>query len=614
MDQGIKMIKTLVSNIYRRKVQVLCILCLFPFFLNAQSLQFDAFPKKTETQKGKPVPKLVKKVKAVKQINQSISTKPLIAPPVVQLKPKKFRTNKNQLYMEYADAGTYDAFINPDFNVFSGNVRFRHQGARLFCDSAHYYQKSNSLYAFGNVHMEQGDSLFLYGDRMFYDGNTKLVMVREKVRLENRKVTLFTDSLNYDRNSNIGYFFDGGLLVNEADSLTNELSSEYGQYSTVTKLADFKNDVQLKHPSFVLTNQELNYNTQSGVANISVPTQIVADSGFVYTEKGWYDTKKDNSMLLKNSYVLNNHRRLTGDTIFYDKKNGIGQAYQNVVIIDSTQQITLKGDYGYSNEKTEYALISKKALMIEHSTKDTLFMHADSLITRKDSIYKAVTAYRGVRFFRTDVQGLCDSLYYSTRDSVLRFFHKPVIWAEQQQLSGDFMELFTKNNLADRLHIQKSAMAISREADSLYNQLSGRDLIAYFDSGQVVRVEVKGNAETVFLPRDEKTKDLMGLNRLECSSLTLYLENKEMKKMLFWPKPKGTFYPLALCPSEKRYLSNFGWYDDARPKDPLDVLREVKLPEKAKTDGKTSVNASVLPDKAKAEKSSPAPRRSGSRK
>jgi len=587
-------------------MQLICILCLFPVFLSAQSVQFNAFPTKENSKTSKATHKTAKakKNEALKARNNA---GPLIAPPALPKIKKKKLSPSQQLFLEHSETLSFDVFTSPDYQVLTGNVRFRHEGATLYCDSAHYYQKSNSLFAFGNVHMEQGDTLFLYGAWLFYDGNTKLVMVREKVRLENRKVTLFTDSLNYDRMSNIGYFFDGGLLVNEDKNVTNELSSEYGQYSPETKMAEFKNDVKLKHPKFVMTNQELKYNTNTGVANIFCPTEIVADSAYIYSDNGWYNTKNDKSMLMNRSYILSDHRRLTGDTINYDQKNGIGEAFGKVVLNDTTQQVTFKGDYGYSDEKTDYALISKKALMIEHSTKDTLFLHADSLITKRDSTFKAVTAYRGVRFYRSDIQGVCDSLYYSTRDSILCFYYKPTLWSAQQQLTGDFMQLYTKNNEADYLHIQKAAMVISKETDSLYNQLSGKDLKAYFDSGQVVRVEIKGNAETVYIPKDEK-KALVGLNRLEGSSLTLFMEDKKMKKIVVWPEPKGKFYPLDLVPSDVRYLKNFEWIEDIRPSGPDDVLREVKQSEaptrqeEAKQRHKGS--ASLMPIEKKASENS----------
>ena len=564
------MIKPVKLLDHRHKIQVVCVLCLFSLFLCAQTAYSKAPPvsPKAKVAKTKVATTTKQSVKQLKQPSGPQSSLQLL-----QQRKRKDLPPKKLVYMEHADLLTYNAMINPDFQILSGNVRFRHENAYLYCDSAHFFPKSNSLYAFGNVHMEQGDTLFLYGAWLFYDGNTQLAMVREKVRLENRKVTLFTDSLNYDRVSNIAYFFDGGLLVDE----TNKLSSEYGQYSPDTKIADFQHNVKLVHPKFVMTNQELKYNTASGVASIMCPTNIVADSGFIYSDNGWYNTRNDKSRLFHRSYIINNHRHLIADTLHYDKKNGTGEAFGNVILTDTTQQITLTGNHGYSNEKTNYALLTQHALMVEHSSKDTLYLHADTLISNRDSIYNAVTAFHGVRFYRTDFQGICDSLYYSTRDSVLSFYDKPVLWSDQQQLTGETMDLYTKNKKPDILHIQKAAMVISQEVDSLgldtyYDQSSGKDLKAYFDSGQVVRVDIKGNAETVYLPRGDYHA-IIGLNRLEASSLTLFMEDKKMKKIIFLNKPKGKFYPLAKLEPEARYLKNFSWQDKIRPTGPLDVFR-----------------------------------------
>jgi lipopolysaccharide export system protein LptA len=481
----------------------------------------------------------------------------------------KRKKSSKKLLLEHADLLSFDGYVHPDYQVLSGKVRFRHEGAVLFSDSAHYYSKTNSLYAFGNVHMEQGDTLFLYGAWLFYDGSTKLVQVREKVRLENRKVTLFTDSLNYDRNSNLGYFFDGGLLVDEA----NELSSEYGQYSPETKLANFQNDVKLVHPKFVMTNKELTYNTQTHVADIAVPTDIVSGGNYVYTTKGNYNTLTDKCVLYNRSYVLSDHRKLTGDTVNYDSKRSVGEAFGNVVLVDTVQRITMVGGYGYSAEKEGYGMMTREPLMIDHSQKDTLWLHADTLISAQDSIYKVIKAYHGVRFFRNDFQGLSDSLYYCTKDSILSLYHNPILWSDRQQITGETIHLHTRNNKPYLMHIQRSAMLVQQETDSLYNQTSGKDLKAYFDSSEVVKVEIRGNAETVYLPR-EKNDVISGLNRLEGSSLDVYRKHGKLRKLVVWPEPKGKYYPLALIEPQARYLSNFAWYADARPQSPEDIFRE----------------------------------------
>ena len=569
---------------FRHKGLLLSLFCLFSLFAVGQvkkdvynaparvELHIPDMPRNAAKKQDAATTKTAVKKKAPQlPMTQKYIQSGLMQIPVLNVPVKKKRTGK-KLYLEYADAMSFDAFIHPDYQLLSGNVRFRHEGAKLFCDSAHYFQKTNSLYAFGNVHMEQGDTLFLYGAWLYYDGTNKLAQVREKVRLENRNVTLFTDSLNFDRNTNVGYFFDGGLLVDEK----NQLSSEYGQYSPATKIANFKNDVKLVHPKFVMTNKELTYNTNTKIADINVPTDIVSDSGYVYTTKGNYNTSTDKSVLYNRSYVISDHRRLTGDTVYYDQKNAIGEAFGNVVLIDTVQQITMIGGYGYSEEKTGYGLMARAPLLIEHSQKDTLWLHGDTLMTQQDSVYKVIKAYHGVRFFRNDFQGVCDSLYYSTRDSILSFYQNPILWSGKQQITGEFIQMHTKNNKPEMLHIQRAAMLISMEGDSLYDQSSGKDLKAYFDSSQVVKVEIRGNAETVYLPRD-KNDEIMGLNRLEGSSLDLYRHDEKVKKVVVWPEPKGKFYPLNLLDPEARFLKNFAWYADARPISPEDIFRVYKI-------------------------------------
>jgi lipopolysaccharide export system protein LptA len=398
--------------------------------------------------------------------------------------------------------------------------------------------------------------------------------------------------LNFDRNSNVGYFFDGGLLVDEK----NQLSSEYGQYSPDTKIANFRNDVKLVHPKFVMTNKELTYNTETKIADIHVPTDIVSDSGYVYTSKGTYNTATDKSVLYNRSYVISDHRKLTGDTVYYDQKKSIGEAFGNVVLIDTVQQITMIGGYGYSEEKTGYGLMARQPLLMEYSEKDTLWLHGDTLMTQQDSIYKTIRAFYGVRFFRNDFQGLCDSMFYSTRDSVLSFHKNPVLWSDKQQISGEFIQMHTQNNRPKLLHIQRAAMLISQEGDSLYDQSSGKDLKAYFDSSQVVKVEIRGNAETVYLPRD-KDEEIMGLNKLEGSSLDLYRRNEKVKKVVVWPEPKGKFYPLNLLDPEARYLKNFAWYADARPTSPEDIFRVIPVGNAEKKVQKTPEKVKVEPQK-----------------
>jgi lipopolysaccharide export system protein LptA len=615
---------------FRHKLQRLLLLCLFPVTMYAQFAHVERgfIPEKYNPKEFKVPVK-----------NPDIYTFPLNLPPAGILAPKAFNA-KNKVYLEHANKLSYDQFISPEYQILTGDVRFSHDGAILYCDSAHFYNTTNSLYAYGNVHMEQGDSVFLYGAWMFYEGNTKLAKVRQNVRLENGGMTLFTDSLNMDRVTNISYFFDGGLLV---DSV-NELSSEYGEYSSVTKIAEFKNRVKLKNPKFKLTTKQLIYHADTKVADIVRPTEIVSDSGYIYTTGGWYNTITEESKLLLRSYAVSDHKKLTADTLFYNRAKKIGEGFNKVVFEDSVQLVTLTGDYGYHDGFKDSTILTKNALYVDHSSKDTLYLHADTLISlrevfinkdslksgkdsialikplhstlankndsslkadkplvpkileaakdtlaiekpavnsvelkndatasKKDTAFYCIKAYNGVRFFKKDIQGICDTLLYSGHDSIMNLNNYPVLWSEKQQLSGDKMMLYTKYGKPDMLHVIKSAMAVSYETDSLYNQVSGKDLKAFFDSSEVVRIEVDGNAETIFLPRD-KDKELMGFNRMEGSSMTIFRKNGKMQKLILWPQPKGKFYPLEKIDPQAKYLKNFEWLEALRPKDPKDVM------------------------------------------
>ena len=297
---------------------------------------------------------------------------------------------KTMVYLEHANTLSFDKNVKQDAQVLVGDVRFRHDSSYMYCDSALFYKTDNSLEAYSNVRMEQGDTLFVYGQYLRYDGNTKIARLRENVRMENGQVTLFTDSLNYERIPNIGYYFEGGMIV---DSL-NQLSSYYGQYSPSTKLAVFNDSVRLENPNFTLISDTLHYNTDSKISTILGPSVIVSDSGTIHTSRGWYDTVHNTSMLLDRSEVISGNRFLTGDSISYDRGNGFGEVFGNMSIRDTLQHIILQGEYGYYNEKNGYAFATDSARCLEYSQGDTLYLHADTLqMVTIDSIYREVKAY-----------------------------------------------------------------------------------------------------------------------------------------------------------------------------------------------------------------------------
>ena len=479
---------------------------------------------------------------------------------------------KTKVYLIHSNTLSFDKAVKPDAQILNGDVCFRHDSSYMYCDSAYFFEQTNSLEAFSNVRMEQGDTLFVYGDYLFYDGNTQVAYLRENVRMENGQVTLFTDSLNYERIPNIGYYFEGGLIV---DSL-NQLSSFYGQYSPETKLAVFNDSVQVENPDFTLYSDTLHYDTESKVATILGPSVIVSDSGTIHTSRGWYDTVNNTSLLLDQSQVESGEKILIGDSIFYNRDTGMGEVYGNMSLIDTAQHVTLQGEYGYYNEQTGYAFATDSARFLEYSQGDTLFLHADTLqMVTVDSVYREIKPYYGVRFYRIDMQGVCDSMQFNTRDSVLYMYTEPVLWNEQYQLYGDTIAIYMNDSTIEYAHVIQFAFAAQHVDSSYYNQLKGNDLKAYFEGQAVHQIDVAGNAESIFYPL-EKDGAKVGMNETKSGFLTIWVKDNKLDKLKIWPSPVGSMTPIPDLKPDQKMLKDFYWFDYLRPKNRDDIYEVVK--------------------------------------
>ena len=492
---------------------------------------------------------------------------------VAQVQPRRNAAQpaKSKVYLLHSDVLKKNK-DNPNAQILVGDVSFRHDSIYMYCDSACFYEKTNSLEAFHNVKFVQGDTLFLYGDYLFYDGNTQLAQVRNNVRMENRTTTLTTDSLNYDRIANLGYFFDGGTLMDEE----NVLTSDWGEYSPATKMSVFNYEVKLVNPQFTLTSDTLRYNTDTKIASIVGPSDIDSDENHIYSELGFYYTQQGQAELLERSVLTNNGKRMTGDSLFYDRNRGIGEAFRNVELVDTINKNMLTGEYCFYNQLTGFAFATDRAMATDFSQGDSLFIHADTLQLytyhmNTDSVYREARAYHKVRFYRTDLQGVCDSLVFSSKDSCLTLYHDPILWNGNQQLLGEEIMVYMNDSTIDWAHIQNQALSVERLDSLNYNQVSGKDMKAYFEGGEMKQVDVIGTVRLVYYPM-EKDSTLLGMNYSETSQLSMFLENRKLKKMSMSPKANGTLYPMTQIPPAKMKLDNFVWFDYVRPLSKEDIF------------------------------------------
>ena len=514
------------------------------------------------------------------------------------------------VYLEHSETLNFDQERIADAQILRGNVIFRHDSALMYCDSAYFYEKENSLDAFGHVRFVQGDTLLGYGDKLFYNGNTKVARLRRHVRLVHGKdnpTILTTDSLNYDRTRDIAYYYTGGTI---SDTL-NTLTSVWGQYTPNTKQAVFSHRVHLENPKFDLTTDTLLYNTATHVADLVSPTVIVYEKETnIYSSRGWYNTETEQSMLLDRSRVVHTDgKSMTGDTIFYNKHLGYGKIIGAMEMKDTIQMATLYGNYGEMFRDGEYGYVTDSALMVDWSDSTAYgYMHADTLYTEQmpyqlmhliprdsilidsvltaappdtlwqDTTYRAMRAFRNVRVYREDMQAVCDSMSYNGRDSVMTLYTEPVCWSDNHQISADTIYIYMRNGTVDYARGIGSALTIQQETRTYFDQMAGKEMIAYIRDGELRQVDVNGNALTVFFPKEDDGS-FLGVNTTQSSFVKVYLENQKIHHILFTAQTTGTLYPLDQVPDGKDRLSGFFWAEQERPQQPADVfLRPQRTP------------------------------------
>lgn len=472
-----------------------------------------------------------------------------------------------RVYLKHADMLRFNQYgEHAGAQILNGNVAFLHKGALLTCDSAYFYQESNSFKAFGHVKMRQGDTLSLTSDYAFYDGDNQMAEARHNVLLRHRGTKLYTDSLNYDRLYNIGYFFEGGKMVDR----NNVLVSDWGEYDTETRKAVFNYNVNLRNPKFTLTTDTLHYDTRTSLANIVGPSVIRSKESVIHTSDGYYNTNTGRARLYGRSTMSNKGKEITGDSLFYDEKRGISQGYRNVIYKDTQKKNELHCNYLWYNEKNGFAFATENPVMMEYSQKDTLFVHSDTIkvITyhlNTDSVYRTAHCYNKVRAFRNDVQAVCDSLVYNTKDSCMTMYRDPIAWSGDRQLLGEEIQVFMKDSTIDRAHIINQALTAELMPDKdHYQQLSSKEMFAYFTKGQITQTEAIGNVRSIYYPVDDKDSTLMGLVYIETDTMKMFMRDRQLQK-IWTSKTDGTWYPMTQIPPERYKLDGFTWFDYIRP-------------------------------------------------
>ncbi|MDX8340389.1 OstA-like protein [Draconibacterium sp. IB214405] len=448
------------------------------------------------------------------------------------------------------------------------DVIIKHEGIMMYCDSAYTYEGSNRVDAFGNVHINQGDTLHLYARKVYYDGDRSFAQAIKNVKLVNPEITLYTDTLDYDMNLNVGYYDCGGKIVDS----TNTLTSKVGQYFLDDNEAHFTDSVVGFSDKYTIDSEDLRYNTQTEVIFFKGPTTIRDSVNTLYAEDGWYNTQTGEADLNLHPMVYNDTQSIKAKQISYNKENGDGLAIGDVFIEDFENRTIIQGNKVIYNEEKETAIATDSAVFITYNETDSLFLHADTLKSIPDTIdgENLVMAYYGVRFFRNDIQGLCDSLMYFTKDSLVQLHRNPVIWSEQHQLSADYIEMIQHTTAPNEMHLKKNSFIISKQDSGRYDQIKGKNMTGYIVNGKLRNIDVDGNGQTLYYARDKEA--VIGLNRAESSNIGIRFKEGKIDAIAFQKQPEGQLKPILKLDESEKTLPGFEWKIKLRPLSKDDIF------------------------------------------
>lgn len=457
-----------------------------------------------------------------------------------------------------------------------GNARFMQDSVFMRSDFALLDSKLQFLKAVGNVRINQGDSLFLYGDSLDYEGETRIAIVRGNVRLIENDLTLTAPSIRYDLTNNTAYYTEGGQVVSKKNK--NTLTSNLGYYFSDYKTLSFKGDVKLINPEYVMTSDTLDYNELTEIAYFSGNTFIKGDGNLIFCRNGFYDTRNDISEFNEDAYLISDGHTIKGDKLYYDRNIGLGRAIGNISLKDSVNQIIVTGDYGTRNETNNQSFVTGHTLVSKwFEEEDTLFLSADTIkVVKIDSTKNnQLFCFHDVRIFKTDLQGVCDSMVYVQSDSLIQLFHSPFIWSENSQMNGDTILILLSAKRIKELRLRDNSFIIDAVSvidtsanDTIptgqYNQIKGKNVKAIFSEDTIRTVFVTGNGQSLYFTQEEG-EPAQGLNKIDCSEMKIKFEKGTIKQIAFLNKPDGILLPIQDVTLKDQQLKGFLWKIEERP-------------------------------------------------
>jgi lipopolysaccharide export system protein LptA len=472
--------------------------------------------------------------------------------------------------IEHSDFVDRNEIEMPGAILLTGNVKVNHDGVVLTCNKAYLFQGENYLKAFGNVQLVQGDTLFLNSKYAEYSGNSKKAFATGNAVMSSPDATLQTDTINFDRNVQEVFYNSKGTIINKE----NTLESKSGRYYVAQKKFVFLTAVTVTNPKCVIKSNHLDYYSNSGHSYLFGPSTITSKTDYIYTEKGFYDTKRNLAHFLRKSYIRYDTRLIEGDSLYYDRNKDFASATRNVKITDSINRGIVKGHYAEIYKQKDSMFVTKRAVAINFVENDSVYIHGKKLMITGKEGDRIIRAFNNVRFFKTDMSGKCDSIHSNSRTALTKLIGNPILWNGESQITGDVMHLIGDNNTKklDSLKVLNNTFIISKDTIGTgYNQVKGLNLFGKFRDGKLHDVDVIKNTEVVYYMRND-ANELIGINKNVSSKINLILENNAIETITFFNQVDGDIFPEAELPENARKLRGMVWRGDEKIKSKDDIF------------------------------------------
>jgi lipopolysaccharide export system protein LptA len=496
-----------------------------------------------------------------------------------------------------AGGSTQDQVQFPGANILFKNPEKRvllfHEGALIESDLAYFYAEDNFFKATGQVVFTQGDSLRMTCNSIEYDGKTKTALAKGNVNLKRPDMSLKTERLNLDRISNEAFYNTKGVIIDSVSTLT----SNQGRYFMDQKKYRFISNVTIDNPEYNVNSDQLDYYTELNQAYLFGNSKIKGEAYTIECERGFYDLERERGVFKKNATLYYDNKIIKGDSLYFESESDYAAATKNVSILDSLNNSIITGHYGEIFKAKDSAIITRRAVAVNIIDKDSLFIHADTLVATGPEERRILRAFYDVRILKSDLRGRSDSLYLDESIGLTKLLNKPlskqqeqvyteadrnannpVLWFDKSQMSGNQIRLIsdTKTNKLDSLKINGNVFIIEKDtlSEEGYQQIKGGRLDGTFVESKLDNVVIKKNTEMVYYLYNDKDLELIGINKTTCSALKMYFEEGQISDITFLVEPLGDVFPENELPLNDRTLKGFVWRKEERPESLNDLFDE----------------------------------------